>query len=123
MMKSVYRQTIGPNYVSNGFYSWLTDTLLLESRSNPSTPEILESFQNYLTINQCDLYQRKLRVGCKLSCITYLQTTRQTINTLLATYKTIIAPLALCYMYAICDYFVCDVLPKLQKILFIASND
>ena len=53
----------------------------------------------------------------------YLQITSQKINTLLASYKIIIASLVLCYKYVFCDYFTRNVLPKLRKVFFIAICD
>ena len=82
-MISVYRQTIGPNYGSNEFKSWLTETLLLKSRPNPSTTERPVPFQKSVTIDLCDLYQCKHGVGYELSSIMHLQITSQIINTLL----------------------------------------
>ena len=47
-MTSIYRQTVGPNYVNNDFWSWPKDTLSFESWLNPSTPEIPVPFYNAL---------------------------------------------------------------------------
>ena len=57
-------------------------TLSLKSRPNSSTPEIPVPFQKCLTFNLLDLYQCKIRVGCKQSCM-FLQIAIQTIDTLL----------------------------------------
>ena len=45
MKMLVYRRSVGPNYVSNDFQSWLTETVSDESRPNLSIPEILIPFQ------------------------------------------------------------------------------